>query len=36
MELRPILSAQRRNPTGALLVSLQIALALAIDRKSVV
>ena len=30
MELRPILSALRRNPTGALLVSLQIALALAI------
>jgi putative ABC transport system permease protein len=30
MELRPILSALRRNPTGALLVALQIALALAI------
>ena len=30
MQLRPILSALRRNPTGALLVSLQIALALAI------
>jgi putative ABC transport system permease protein len=30
MELRPILSSLRRNPTGALLVALQIALALAI------
>jgi putative ABC transport system permease protein len=30
MEFRPILSALRRNPTAALLVALQIALALAI------
>jgi putative ABC transport system permease protein len=30
MEFRPIVSALRRNPTGALLVALQIALALAI------
>jgi putative ABC transport system permease protein len=30
MELRPILSSLRRNPTGAMLVALQIALALAI------
>ncbi|MFO1392168.1 MAG: FtsX-like permease family protein [Steroidobacteraceae bacterium] len=30
MEIRPILSAMRRSPTGAILVALQIALALAI------
>ena len=30
MEMRPILSSMRRNPTGAILVALQIALALAI------
>ena len=30
MEFRPILSSLRRSPTGAILVALQIALALAI------
>jgi len=34
MELRPILSALRRSPTGAILVALQIALALAITVNS--
>ncbi len=34
MEIRPILSALRRSPTGAILVALQIALALAIAVNS--
>ena len=34
MEFRPILSALRRSPTGAILVALQIALALAITVNS--
>jgi putative ABC transport system permease protein len=34
MELRPILSSLRRSPTGAILVALQIALALAIAVNS--
>jgi len=34
MHLRPILSALRRSPTGAILVALQIALALAITVNS--
>ena len=35
MEFRPILSALRRSPTGAILVALQIALALAITVNSI-
>ena len=34
MEIRPILSSLRRSPTGAILVALQIALALAITVNS--
>ncbi len=30
MDIKPILSSLRRSPTGAILVALQIALALAI------
>src|SRR5215475_16182159 len=35
MELRPILSAMRRNKTGAILVGLQIALTLAVVANAV-